>query len=204
MRAKREAPDPFPPEPVAKKLDARLAKLRTSMRNHWLALGEVLVEIQESLAYRTLGFKNFQSYLGHRLEVSPRWAMYLIKLVRKMRDFQIEREKLVRLDISKSLEIFRLNDAQMVRALVDQADAASLTLAEVRQKVQRALGIRPIACDEVVKKLWAFSLDQWVVVEQAIQHVQRGGPVSDTYAVELICADFLAGVQLETGEAQLA
>jgi len=163
----------------------------------------VLVEIQESLAYRTLGFKNYQAYLADLLEVSPRWAMYLIKLVRKMRDFEIDRKDLVRLDISKCLEIFRLDDARMVRELVEQTHAAKLTLSEIRQTVQRALGIRPISSDEVVKKLWAFPLDQWLVVERAIQHVQRGGPVSDTRALELICADFLAGVQHEALEAQV-
>ncbi len=185
-------------------MDRQVLSLRTTMRERWLDLGEVLVEIQESLAYRTLGFKNFQTYLGERLEVSPRWAMYLIKLVRKRREFDVKREDLVRLDISKCLEIFRLDDARMVRELVEQANAAKLSLAEVRQTVQRALGIRPITADEVVKKLWAFSLDQWLVIERAIQHVQRGGPVSDTQALELICADFLAGVKHEAIEAQLA
>jgi len=192
--------DVFPAPPAAEKLDRQVASLRTAMRSRWLELGEVLVEIQDSLAHRTLGFKNFQSYLADRLEVSPRWAMYLIKLVRKMRDFEIDRKDLVRLDISKCLEIFRLPDASMVRDLVGQADAAKLTLSEIRQTVQRALGIRPISSDEVVKKLWAFTLDQWFVVERALQHVQRGGPVSDTYALELICADFLAGVQHEQAE----
>ena len=194
----------FPAESVARRMDERLIKLQTSIRRRWLELGEVLVEIQESLAYRTLGFKNFQTFLGQRVEISPRWAMYLIKLVRKSRDFEIDRGKLIRLDISKCLEIFRLNDGKLVRELVDQANAAPLSLSEVRQKVQRALGIRPVSCDEVVKKLWAFSLDQWVVVERAIQHVQRGGPVSDTYALELICADFLAGVRHEAEQAPAA
>ncbi len=196
--------DIFLPPAEAERLDRRLVSLRTAMRRHWLDLGEVLVEIQESLAYRTLGFKNFQSYLGERLEVSPRWAMYLIKLVRKMGDFGVERKDLVGLEISKCLEIFRLNDARMVRDLVEQANAARLTLSEIRQTVQRALGIRPVSCDEVVKKLWAFSLDQWLVVERAIQHVQRGGPVGDTHALELICADFLAGVQHEEVAARVS
>jgi hypothetical protein len=138
------------------------------------------------------------------LEVSPRWAMYLIKLVRKTRDFEVDRKDLVRLDISKCLEIFRLDDARTVRDLVEQAHAAKLTLFEIRQTVQQALGIRPILSDEVVTKLWAFPLDQWLVVERAIQHVQRGGPVSDTPALKLICADFLAGVQHETLEAQFS
>ena len=47
------------------------------MRTRWLELGEVLAEIQDSPAYRTLGFKNLQTYLTDRLEVSPRWAMHL-------------------------------------------------------------------------------------------------------------------------------
>jgi hypothetical protein len=198
-----ETLDILPPPTVAKRLDRRLASLRTAMRGRWLELGELLVEIQESLAYRTLGFKNFQSYLAERLEVSPRWAMYLIKLVRKMHDFEIDRKDLVRLDISKCLEIFRLDDAPMVRELVEQAHVAKLTLSDIRQTVQRALGIRPISSDEVVKKLWAFPLDQWLVVERAIEHVQRGGPVSDTRALELICADFLAGVQHEALQQQV-
>ena len=189
---------------VAERLDHRLASLRTAMRSRWLELGEVLAEIQDSLAHRTLGFQNFQAYLADRLEISPRWAMYLIKLVRKMRDFDIERKDLIKLDISKCLEIFRLPDGRMVRELVEQAHAAKLSLSEIRQTVQRALGIRPISSDEVVKKMWAFAMDQWMVVERAIQHVQRGGLVSDTHALELICADFLAGVEHEEVEARLS
>ena len=92
----------------------------------------------------------------------------------------------------------------MVGDLIQQAHAAKLSLSEVRQIVQRALGIRPVSSDEVVKKLWAFTLDQWLVVERALQHVQRGGPVSDTYALELICADFLAGVEHEQVEARVS
>ncbi len=193
----------FPPPAEAERLDRRVASLRTAMRSHWLELGEVLVQIQDSLAHRALGFKNFQSYLAHRLEVSPRWGMYLIKLARKMRDFDIDRNDLVRLDISKCLEIFRLDDARRVRELMEQAHAAKLTLSEIRRTVQRSLGIRPISSGEVVKKLWSFPIDQWAVIERAIQHVQRGGPVSDTRALELICADFLAGVPHEAIEAEV-
>ena len=198
------APDILPTPADAERLDRRLTSLRGAMRERWLDLGEVLVEIQESLAYRTLGFKNFQSYVADRLEISPRWAMYLIKLIRKMRDFGIDRADTARLDISKCLEIFRLNDARLVRELIEQAGAADLSLAEIRHTVQRALGLRPISSDEVVKKLWAFPLDQWLVIERAIQHVQRGGVVSDTHALELVCADFPAGVQHEAIDGRVA
>ncbi len=68
----------------------------------------------------------------------------------------------------------------MARELVDRAHTAKLTLSEIRRTIQRALCIHPISSDEVVKKLWALPLDQWLVIERAPQHVQRGGPVSDT------------------------
>jgi hypothetical protein len=181
----------------AQALDKRLIGLRSGMRRRWLELGGVLREIQETLAYRILGFSNFQHYVRQRLDISPRWAMYLVNLTRKIEEYRVDRERVCRLEISKCMEIFRLDDPVRAGELVEETIAAKLSLQEVHERGQRALGIRPISSGDVVRKLWSFSLEQWGVIERAIQYVRRGGPVSDTYALELICADYLAGVQTD-------
>ena len=168
-------------------------------------LGSCISVVLWDTSRRIGGINHFLLPNGPSDEDSGRYGdSAVVLLLRKMRDFGISRVDVARLDISKCLEIFRLNDERIVRELVDQAQAAKLSLSEIRQTVQRALGIRPISADEEVKKMWAFALDQWLVIERAIQHVQRGGPVSDTRALELICADFLAGVQHEAIAAEVA
>lgn len=182
---------------AAQRLDKRVIRLRSRMRRQWLALGEMLREVQEALAYRALGFTNSQHYVRQRLEISPRWAMYLINLVRKIEAFDIDHQRVSRLEISKCMEIFRLDHPERVAELIEEALAARLSLRDVRQRVQLVLGLRPVNSGEVVRRVWSFTLDQWRVIDLAIRYVRRSGPVSDTYALELICADFLAGVRYD-------
>ena len=62
--------------------------------------------------------------------ISPRWANYLVCMVRKAKRFKITEKKVAKLDISKSLEIFPLEDAVQAKELM-MIVPASLILAQL-------------------------------------------------------------------------
>ena len=186
------------PSEEALALDRRLLKLKGDIRRRWLDLGEVLAEIQQTLAYRELGFRNFQGYVEDRLAISPRWANYLVCMVRKAERFGVSRETLASVQVSKTMEIFRLDDPQKARELIEQTVEQGTPLKEVKRRVAAALGQAEEDEPQPVRKVWYFAESQWNVIGQAIKAVQcNTGSDSETYAIELICADYLAGIGLD-------
>jgi len=187
-----------PPSKRALELDAQVMRIRSEIRKKWLAMGRVLSEIQETLAYRELGFSNFQQYVEARLGISSRWANYLVCMVRKAKRFGIRNETIAKLDISKSLEIFRLDDPGKAEALVRSTIRQDTSLKEVKRQVALAMGRAAEGEPKTVRKVWYFSEPQWSVIRQAIKAVQLIADCeSETYALELIAADYLAGIGLE-------
>ena len=185
------------PSQQALELDQEVMRIKDQVRRKWLEMGQVLSEIQLSLAYRELGFPNFQQYVEDRLGVSPRWANYLICMVRKAERFKISAETVAKLDISKGLEIFRLDDANQAKKLVTETIKNDLSLKEIKRQVAIALGKPHDSEAQTVRKVWYFSPSQWSVISQAIKAVNlETDSESETYAVELIAADYLAGIGL--------
>ncbi len=182
----------------AVKLDRRVMQFKDSIRRNWLELGQVLSEIQRTLAYRELGFANFQQYVEDRLGISPRWANYLLCMVRKAERFGIDHDKMAQLDISKGLEIFRLNDGDQVKKLLNRTIRHGIPLKELRREVAAALGLVSETEPQTVRKVWYFSESQWSVISQAIKVISlTTGSDSETYAIELIAADYLAGIGVD-------
>jgi hypothetical protein len=187
----------------ARLLDARLIEIKLEIRRQWLALGETLGEIQQTLAYRDLGFRTFQQYVEDRLAISPRWANYLVCTVRKIKRFGVAPAAVAQLDISKSLEIFRLDDPARAKRLVEETVRENTPLRELKRQVAEALGRPPDAEPQLVRKVWYFSASQWSVIEQAIMTVQLAtDSASETYAIELLAADYLAGVGLSAAHSE--
>ena len=185
------------PSEQALELDQEVMRIKDQVRRKWLEMGQVLSEIQLSLAYRELGFPNFQQYVEDRLGVSPRWANYLICMVRKAKRFKISVQTVAKLDISKGLEIFRLDDANQAKKLVTETIKNDLSLKEIKRQVAIALGKPHDSEAQTVRKVWYFSPSQWSVISQAIKAVNlETDSESETYAIELIAADYLAGIGL--------
>ena len=185
----------------ALELDEKVKQFKTSIRRNWLELGQVLSEIQQALAYRELGFPNFQQYVEDRLAISPRWANYLLCMVRKADRFGIDGETLAKLDISKGLEIFRLDDDKQVKKLLNRTIKRGIPLRELKREVAVALGLVSADEPQTVRKVWYFSESQWSVISQAIQAIQlTTGSDSETYAMELMAADYLAGIGVTAEE----
>ena len=186
------------PSKQALELDRRIMQIKAKIRKNWLEMGRVLSEIQQTLAYRELGFPNFQQYVEDRVGVSPRWANYLVCMIRKAGRYGIKTDTVAKLDISKSLEIFRLNDPGKTKELVNSAIKDGTSLREVKRQVAVALGHSAESEPKTVRKVWYFAASQWAVISQAIKAVNLSTDSgSETYAIELMAADYLAGIGLE-------
>lgn len=173
-------------------------QIKAKIRKNWLEMGRVLSKIQQTLAYRELGFPNFQQYVEDRVGISPRWANYLVCMIRKAERYGIKTDTVAKLDISKSLEIFRLNDPGKTKELVNSAIKDGTSLREVKRQVAVALGRSAESEPKTVRKVWYFAASQWAVISQAIKAVNLSTDSdSETYAVELMAADYLAGIGLE-------
>ena len=58
--------------------------------------------------------------------------------------------------------------------------------------------------EQAVRKVWYFPPSQWSVISKAIRAVNLNtGSDSESYAIELIAADYLAGIGLEQGAQSL-
>ena len=179
----------------ALELDNKVRQFKANIRQNWLELGQVLSDVQQTLAYRQLGFPNFQQYVEDRLAISPRWANYLLCMVRKAERFGIDQEEMAKLDISKGLEIFRLDDGEQVKQLMNRTIRRGIPLRDLKREVAVALGLVSEAEPQTVRKVWHFSESQWSVVNQAIQTIHlTTGSDSESYAIELMAADYLAGI----------
>ena len=186
------------PSKHALELDREVMQIKDQIRRKWLQMGKVLSEIQLTLAYRELGFTNFQLYVEDRLGISPRWANYLVCMVRKAKKFRISEENVAKLDISKSMEVFRLDDATQAKKLLSRTIKQDLSLREVKRQVAVALGKISDGEKQTIRKVWYFSPSQWSVIAKAIRAVNLNiGSNSESYAIELIAADYLAGIGLE-------
>ena len=105
---------------------------------------------------------------------------------------------MAKLDISKSLEIFRLDDPAQAKKLVIQTITQDICLKEVKRQVAVALGRASESEPQSLRRVWYFSPSQWTVIKQAIKAVNLNtGSNSESYAIELIAADYLAGIGLE-------
>jgi hypothetical protein len=185
----------------AAELDRKLMKIKGQIRRRWLEMGRVLAEIQETLAYRDLGYSNFQQYAEERVGISARWANYLVCMVRKAKRFGINARSLEKLDISKCLEIMRLNDGQKAKELVGSTIKQNTSLRDIKRQVAVALGMADEGEPKTVRKVWYFSESQWSVINQAIRAVNlAAGTESETYAIEFLAADYLAGIGLDEME----
>ena len=93
-------------------------------------------------------------------------------MVRKAKRFGIDQEEMAKLDISKGLEIFRLDDGEQVKQLMNRTIRRGIPLKDLKREVAVALGLVSEAEPQTVRKVWHFSESQWSVINQAIQTIQ--------------------------------
>src|SRR5439155_6218705 len=149
---------------------------------------------------RLENLKSFDAFLERRFPESRRKAYYLMSIHEHLPP-QVKRE-LKQVGWTKGLELAKLargRDGQGFDCAIWLHKARVLSKDEFRREVEKELTGRETEPWEIIYfKLYKSQIS---VIEQAIETaaLMLGTDKSRGYCLEMICADFLAGANLENG-----
>ncbi len=165
----------------------------------FVELGRYLCEVRAGQYWRVDNVKSFDEFLERRFPESRRKAYYLMSIHEHLPPQA--RKELKEVGWTKGLELAKV--ARRDRENFDCATwlhkARELPKEEFKQEVEKELTGR----DSEPWEITYFKLykSQMPVIEQAIETaaLMLGTDKSRGYCLEMICADFLAGANLESG-----
>jgi hypothetical protein len=165
---------------------------------HFVDLGRYLCEVRAGQYWRLENLASFDEFLAKRFPESRRKAYYLMSIHEHLP--KQARKDLKRVGWSKAAELVKV-----ARRDPEQFDCATwLHKAETMPKQQFKDEVDMFLTGEAEpSELIYFKLyrSQLPVVEQALEYAAHmlGSDKSRGYCLEMICADFLAGANLENG-----
>ena len=168
-----------------------------------LELGRYLCEVRTGQYWRLENLKSFDEFLERRFPESRRKAYYLMSIHEHLP--KPIRKELRQVGWSKAVELVKLarRDQQRFESATWLHKARSLPKDEFKAEVERELTGR----DTEPSELMYFKIyrSQMPVIEQALDTaaLMLGSDKSRGYCLEMICADFLAGVQVENGNSKI-
>ena len=187
---------------VLTKIDEILAweeRKEVERDTRWVELGRYLCEVRAGQYWRLEKLKCFDEFLERRFPESRRKAYYLMSIHEHL-PAQARRE-LKEVGWTKGVELAKL--ARRDRERFDCATwlhkARQMPKEDFKQAVEKELtGQETEAWEIIYFKLYR---SQSPVVEQAIETaaLMLGSDKSRGYCLEMICADFLAGANLDNG-----
>ena len=185
---------------VLTKIDEILAweKQRDVERDtRFVELGRYLCEVRAGQYWQVENVKSFDEFLERRFPESRRKAYYLMSIHEHLPPQA--RKELKQVGWTKGLELAKLarRDGQDFDCATWLHKAREMPKEEFKQEVEKELTGRETEPWEIVYfKLYKSQLP---VVEQAIETaaLMLGTDKSRGYCLEMICADFLAGANLE-------
>jgi hypothetical protein len=188
---------------VLSKIDEILAWEKNSDRDRdaqFVELGRYLCEVRARQYWRLDNLKSFDEYLERKFSESRRKAYYLMAIHEHLPTIPKPDLKLV--GWSKATELVKV--ARRDRDRFDCATwlhrARELPKEEFKREVERHLTGQETESWEII--YFKVYKSQLPVVEQALDTaaLMLGSDKSRGYCLEMICADFLAGANLEGTE----
>src|SRR5271154_6318925 len=187
---------------VLDKIDEILAWEKTKEQERdvrFVGLGQYLCEVRAGQFWRLENLKSFDEFLAKRFPESRRKAYYLMAI----------HENLTKIPKQQLREIGWRKAAEMVRVARREGErfdcapwvhkAKQLPREEFEREVERHLtGKESEPWEMIYFKLYKSQLP---VIEQALETaaLMLGSDKSRGYMLEMICADFLAGANLDGG-----
>jgi hypothetical protein len=163
----------------------------------FVELGRYLCEVRAGQYWRMETLKSFDDFLERRFPESRRKAYYLMSIHEHLPP-QARRE-LKEVGWTKGLELAKIarRDGQEFDCATWLHKAREMPKEEFKQEVEKELTGRETEPWEII--YFKLYKSQMPVVEQAIEtaSLMLGSDKSRGYALEMICADFLAGANLE-------
>ncbi len=191
---------------VLTKIDEILAweKQKDAERHtRFVELGRYLCEVRTGQYWRVENVKSFDEFLARRFAESRRKAYYLMSIHEHLP--LDARKELKDVGWTKGLELAKIarRDRQDFDCAIWLHKAREMTTEQFKLEVEKELTGRETEPWEIVYfKLYKSQLP---VVEQAIDTagLMLGTDQSRGYCLEMICADFLAGANLENENPQV-
>jgi hypothetical protein len=167
----------------------------------FVELGRYLCEVRAGQYWRLENLKSFDEFLGRRFPESRRKAYYLMSIHEHLPP-QVRKE-LKRVGWTKGLELAKLarsRDGQGFDCATWLHKARVLPKEQFRREVEKELTGKETEPWEIV--YFKLYKSQIPVVEQALETaaLMLGSDRSRGYCLEMICADFLAGANLDNGD----
>ena len=166
-------------------------------------LGRYLCEVRAGQYWRVENVKSFDEFLEKRFPESRRKAYYLMSIHEHLPP-QARRE-LKEVGWTKGLELAKVarRDRQHFDCATWLHKAREMPKEQFKQEVEKELTGQETEPWEII--YFKLYKSQIPVVEQAIETaaLMLGTDKSRGYCLEMICADFLAGANLENGNSQV-
>jgi hypothetical protein len=163
----------------------------------FVEMGRYLCEVRAGQYWRVDSVKSFDEFLERRFPESRRKAYYLMSIHEHLPPQA--RKELKEVGWSKGVELAKLakRDRQHFESAIWLHKAREMTTEQFKQEVEKELTGRETEPWEIL--YFKVYKSQMPVVEQAIETaaLMLGSDKSRGYCLEMICADFLAGANLE-------
>ena len=186
---------------VLDKIDEILAWERTKERERdvrFVELGQYLCEVRSGQYWRLENLKSFDEFLEKRFPESRRKAYYLMAIHENLT--RIPKPRLREVGWSKAAEMAKVarRDGKAFDCATWLHRAKELPKEEFKREVERHLTGKETEPWELL--YFKVYKSQLPVIEQALETASRmlGSNKSRGYILEMICADFLAGANLDT------
>jgi len=191
---------------VLTKIDEILAwerRSETERDTRFVELGRYLCEVRAGQYWRVEKLKSFDEFLERRFPESRRKAYYLMSIHEHLPP-QVRKE-LKEIGWTKGRELAKLARAEGQRFVCAPwvHKARSMPREEFKREVEKELTGRETEPHEII--YFKIYKSQIPVIEQALETaaLMLGTDKSRGYCLEMICADFLAGANLENGNPEI-
>jgi len=188
---------------VLAKIDEILAweqRKETERDTKFVELGRYLCEVRAGQYWRLEKLKSFDEFLERRFPGSRRKAYYLMSIHEHLPPQA--RKELKEVGWTKGLELAKVarRDGQEFDCATWLHKAHQMPKEEFKQEVEKELTGRETEAWEII--YFKLYKSQIPVVEKAIETaaLMLGSERSRGYCLEMICADFLAGANLDNGD----
>ena len=189
---------------VLAKIDEILAwerRTEADKDTRFVELGRYLCEVRAGQYWRVEKLRSFDDFLERRFPESRRKAYYLMSIHEHL-PAPVKRE-LKQVGWTKGLELAKLarrSDGQEFDCATWLHKARVLPREQFRREVEKELTGRETEPWEII--YFKLYKSQIPVIEQALETaaLMLGSDRSRGYCLEMICADFLAGANLDSGD----
>ena len=175
----------------------------TERDTRFVELGRYLCEVRAGQYWRLERLKSFDEFLERRFSESRRKAYYLMSIHEQLPPQA--RKELKQVGWTKGLELAKLarRDGQHFDCATWLHKAREMPKEDFKREVEKELTGKETEPWEII--YFKLYKSQIPIIEQAIETatLMLGTDKSRGYCLEMICADFLAGANLDNGDPEV-